>query len=95
MPSVERLSNDEQPEIDPNLGHEANQVGGNEEEVTMAAMDQNRVQELLDQHVEDEVIELQDLIDDYPSESLTKVELTEFSSRLDEIRNKLKDVRQG
>ena len=33
MLSVERLSNDEQPEIDPNLGHEANQVGGNEEEV--------------------------------------------------------------
>ena len=79
MPSVERLSNDEQPEIDPNLGHEANQVGGNEEVVTMAAMDQNRVQELLDQHVEDEVIELQDLIDDYPSESLTKVELTELA----------------
>ena len=59
------------------------------------ALSPEQVGDLLDQHVGDHLVELEDLVHDYEADSLTKVELTEFSTRLSEIRDKLKAVRLG
>ena len=71
----------------------AGYLGDSEREVM--ALTKNQVEQLLIQHVEDDYVQLEDLIKDYDPGSFSKVELTEFTRRLDEIREKLKVVRLG
>ena len=64
------------------------------QEINMA-LNQVDVDALIEQHTGHELRELRDLVDDYDPDSLTQVELTEFSGRLLEIRTKLQAVRLG
>ena len=59
------------------------------------AFNQDQIDNLLAQHVNTDLLELEDLVGDYDPVTLTTVELTEFTERLSEIRTKLKAVRTG
>ena len=64
------------------------------QEINMA-LNQVDVDALVEQHTGHELRELHDLVDDYDPDTLTQVELTEFTGRLLEIRTKLQAVRLG
>ena len=66
-----------------------------ESEPEPTAMEQREVNRLLEQHVGDGREVLADLISDYDPASLTSVDLTEFTGRLAQVRQKLADVRKN
>lgn len=66
-----------------------------EDIVDNMAMEDREVERLMEQHVVDGFEELEDLITDYDPDSITPVDLTEFTWRLVEIRQKLADVRKN
>ena len=59
------------------------------------ALSEQQVTHLIQQHVGDGFLELNDLIEDYAPGSITVVDLTEFTGRLAEVRAKLAEVRKN